>query len=354
MFDKRRKDMSRRIEVREVLRGCEAGRLQSVGYMQVIPLVSDLNDDRFVSPVQCDADVYTTNYGTLGFRNTSDSVMIVPCHAGYVVKQHAQDHAMTHAGLVAPAGDRRYDTAACIQASQGGFIEKGSYRMLILPHALRERALRKRGEKNYQKLWDDISVFNQRLGVTCHGHLEYFLQAFKRELDEFVAEFESVPRQVGAIVLVDDRVVGIERAPSHVYWQSIWPSLIRECYGSLAIEAARANGGRVPDRSPRVRLPVEVATLDELESLIAQIASQEDERARSTVRVLLDEPLDLQYEEAVSDRRVGGDVSIDTATSEHFAGQVIRDGDKIVYASLSATSAFVKSQEWTRAEPFAI
>ena len=77
--------------------------------------------------------------------------MIVPCHAGYVVKQHAQDHAMAHAGVVAAAGDRRYDTAACIQASQGGFIKKGSYRMLILPHALREHALQKRGEKNYQK-----------------------------------------------------------------------------------------------------------------------------------------------------------------------------------------------------------
>ena len=81
--------------------------------------------------------------------------------------------------------------------------------------------------------------------------------------------------------------------------------------------------------------------------MIAEIATQEDERARSKVRNLLDEPLDLQYEEMVVD------VQIDTATSEHFTGQVIRDGDKIVYASLSATSAFVNSQEWTRAEPFA-
>lgn len=359
MFRKRKKNTNTRIEVREVMRGCAAGRLQSVGYMQVIPLVSDLHDDRFVSPVQCDAAVYTTNYGTLGFRNTSDSVMIVPCHAGYVVKQHAQDHAMAHAGVVAAAGDRRFDTAACIQASQGGFIQKGSYRMLILPHALREHALQKRGEKNYQKLWDDISVFNQRFGVTGQGHLEYFLKAFKKELDEFVAEFECVPRQVGAIVLVDDRVVGIERAPSNAYWQSIWPSLIRECYGSLAIEAARKkmqpNGDPAPpDGHPRMQLPVEIASLDELESLIAEIASQEDERARSTVRELLDEPLELQYEESVSDRRVGTNVSIDTATSEHFTGQVIRDGKKIVYASLPATSAFVESQEWTRSEPFAI
>ncbi len=194
VFRKRKKTTaSSKIDVREVLRGCEAGRLQSVGYMQVIPLVSDLYDDRFVSPVQCDADVYTTSYGTLGFRNSSDSVMIVPCHAGYVVKQHAQDHAMAHAGVVAAAGDRRYDTAVCIQASQGGFIEKGSYRMLILPHALREHALQLRKTKNYQKLWDDISVFNRSLGVQGQGHLEYFLKAFKKELDEFVAEFECVP-----------------------------------------------------------------------------------------------------------------------------------------------------------------
>ncbi len=107
MFRERQKTASTRFEVREILRGCEAGRLQSVGYMQVIPLVSDLYDDRFVSPAQCDAAVYTTSYRTLGFRNTSDSVMIVPCHAGYVVKQRAQDHAMAHAGVVAAAGDRR-------------------------------------------------------------------------------------------------------------------------------------------------------------------------------------------------------------------------------------------------------
>ena len=345
---KRKKSQSSRIDVREVLRGCDPGRLQSVGYMQVIPLVSDLNDDRFVSPVQCDADVYTTSYGTLGFKNNSESVMIVPCHAGYVVKQHAQDHAMAHAGLVGAASDRRYTTAACIQASQGGFIKKGTYRMLILPHALREQALQKRAEKNYQKLWDDISVFNQRFGVTGRGHLEYFLKAFKKELDEFVAEFECVPRQVGAIVLIDNRVVGIERAPSTSYWDSIWPSLIRECYGSLAIEAAKSHGDRPPDRSPRMQLPIEIASLEELESLIAKVAAQEDERARATVRELLDEQLDLEYEETVAD------VTIDTATSQHFTGQVIRDGEKIVYASLPATSAFVESQEWTRAEPFSI
>ena len=90
-------------------------------------------------------------------------------------------------------------------------------------------------------------MFNQEMGVPAAGHLEFFLKQFRKELDEFVAEFECVPRQIGAIILVDDQVVGIERAPSHAYWQSVWPCLIRECYGSLAIRVAQLKGERAPE-----------------------------------------------------------------------------------------------------------
>ena len=317
--------------LRETLRGCETGRLQSVGYMQVIPLVSELSDDRFVSPVQVGANINTTRYGTLGFDNQSKHVLIVPCHAGYVVNQKAQDHAMAHAGVVRAGRNRSYDTAMCIQSGQGGFINNGEYRMLILPHALRRKALPLRKTKNYSKLWDDISAFNQRLGIRAQGHLEYFLKSFKKELDEFVAEFESVPNQIGAIILIDNRVVGVERAPSHDYWLSIWPSLIRECYGSLAIEFAKANSGKTEQRSNEDLFPQEICSLDELESIISQIAEQEDERARDTVRKLLDEQLTLTKEETEAG------LTIFTALSQNFEGQVIREGDQIVYASLPAT-----------------
>jgi hypothetical protein len=57
------------IRVADVLHGSAPGRIQSVGYMQVIPLVSELSDDRFVSPVEGEAEVFTTSYGTLGFKN---------------------------------------------------------------------------------------------------------------------------------------------------------------------------------------------------------------------------------------------------------------------------------------------
>ena len=334
--------------LRQTLRGCETGRLQSVGYMQVIPLVSELSDDRFVSPVQVGANVNTTSYGTLGFNNQSKSVLIVPCHAGYVVKQKAQDHAMAHAGVVGPGSQRSYDTAMCIQAAQGGFINNGDYRMMILPHSLRSKALSIRKNKDYSKLWSHISDFNQRLGVRAQGHLEYFLKSFKKELDEFVAEFESVSNQIGAIILIDNRVVGVERAPSHDYWLSIWPSLIRECYGSLAIEFAKANSGKETQLSNENPFPEEICSLDELESIISHIAEQEDERARHTVRNLLDDELALTKEDTLAG------LTIFTALSQNFEGQVIRDGEQIVYASLPATERFMREQPWQNAAEFSM
>lgn len=336
------------IRIAEVLHGCTPGRIQSVGYMQVVPLVSELSDDRFVSPVDGEAEVFTTDYGTLGFRNQSDRVLIVPCHAGYVVEQFAQDHAMAHAGVVRSTDERSYNTAMCIQQSQGGYIRRGAYRMLILPYALRERALDVRKKKSYNKLWDAISEFNRQMGVHAVGHLEYFLKHFRKELDEFVAEFECVPQQVGAIVLVDDQVVGIERAPSHEYWRSVWPCLIRECYGSLAIRVAQQKGPYPIVPTSKTMFPDEIGSLDELESLVAKVAHEEDERAKSTVRELLDEALHLTCDESIED------LTIETIQPGRFTGQVIRDGNRIVYASMPTTQKWLAENKWQTAQPFAI
>lgn len=342
------RNRTRKIRLTDVLHGCTPGRIQSVGYMQVIPLVSNLSDERFVSPVEGEADVFTTDYGTIGFRNTTDRVMIVPCHAGYVVKQAAQDHAMGHAGLVCANRERKYDTAACLQQSQGGYIRRGAYQMLILPYALRERALELRNEKSYSKLWDAIGAFNRDLGIQGGGHLEFFLKHFRKELDEFVAEFECVPRQIGAIVLVDDQVVGVERAPSHAYWQSVWPCLIRECYGSLAIRIAQLK--REHDAAPtsRVSLPDGLETLDDLDAAIAEIAAAEDERAKAAVRGLFDCELALSQDESTAG------LQIETVESERFTGQVIRDGKRIVYASLPVAQQWVSDEKWRDAQPFTI
>lgn len=336
------------IQLSDVLLGCRPGRIQSVGYMQVIPLLSELSDERFISPMEPSAQVCTSGYGTLSFHNSDKRVMIVPCHAGYVVKRAAQDHAMAHAGVVAGSNNRAFDTAMCIQQSQGGLIPRDAYQMLILPFALREQALAVRKEKSFQKLWQSISEFNRELGVTAHGQLDYFLNHFKKELDEFVAEFESLPGQVGAVILVDDQVVGVERAPSHKYWQDVWPALIRECYGSLAIRVAQQKQEREVPPVSRTRFPDGIQSLDDLEKLINSIQDEEEAQAKSTVRELLDESLQLAPEDTTAG------LAVETVTSPRFTGQVIRSGKQIVYASLPTAQKWLEKHKWETAVPFEI
>ena len=162
------------LTVRGVLRGCEVGRMQSVGIMQVIPLLSDLEDERFVSPAE--ALVSTVEYGSLVFRNPTPLILIVPCHVGYVGAKHAQDHAMTHAAFVSSEGRRRFDTAACIEETQPGCLEEGSYQMMVLPYSLRESALEVRHDESYEKLWPEIHLLNRESGVGEEdGDLHRFL-----------------------------------------------------------------------------------------------------------------------------------------------------------------------------------
>ena len=330
------------------MRGTEAGLMQNVGYMQVIPLVSDLDDERFVSPDQ--ALVGTNSYGSMAFENPSNRILVVPLHAGYVVSKAAQNHAMAHAGLVKAKGSRTFNTAMCIQQSQGGLINKDKYRLSILPHSLREFALGKRKERSYQKLWGQIGQFNAKFGLNQRGHLEDFLNRFEKELNEFVAEFECIPNQIGAIVLIDGRVVGIERAPSRAYFRSVWEALIRECYGSLAIEYRHAMGDKAAP--PKVRFAMRregVISLDDVRAALKEVKEAEEAAAKASIRELLDEPFEVEKEESLND------LSLETVGNAQFKGQIIRDKESFVtYASLFASQSWIQTSKRSAASAFSI
>ena len=98
----------------------------------------------------------------------------------------------------------------------------------------------------------------------------------------------------------------------------------------------------------RTPLPRGIGSLDELESVIAEIARQEDERAKATVRELLDEQLTLTRDESTAG------LTVETIEPGRFTGQVIRDGERIVYASLPATKKWLADNKWQTATPFAI
>ena len=272
--------MTRQVSMEDILFGVGHGRSQSVGNMEVIPLVDEdgVQDENFESP---DAvEVGTSDYGTVNVRNGSDGPTIVPPGAGWVVKQAAQDHAIGGGTLLKKGQSKRINTARCIQSSQGGYISNAAHEMLILPVGLRSKALALRSERGYDRLWGDIAKFNSGFGISSRSELVYFLKNFDKQLDRFVAEFELVPRQVGAVILINGMLVGIEMAPSVKFWSAVWSPLIRVCYGSFAIRHADK---AVPNRKP---LGLEEKSLDGIRSALEAAGKLEAETTNRLIQVI--------------------------------------------------------------------
>jgi hypothetical protein len=304
--------------------------MQSVGQMAVVPVLEEGGGDSPFAPPDLEAS--TSTYGTLHVRNRADRPTIVPPGAAWVTSQRAQDHT-TGGGALVKAGERRtIDTASCIEESQGGMIS-GANELLILPAGLRAEALAQRNQSGYNKLWPAIRRFNDDFGISQRGgHLVYFLQQFEKELDEFVAEFERVPRQVGAIIMIAGRVVGIERAPSEAFWEKLWVPLVRVCYGSLALKVARSGAGLPATRTP---LSVTVRSLEGVQRALEQASQAAKALVSTTVEALSGKLLQA----APADEQLAS-CNLVTLASQDFAGQVVQqDTGQTLYASICAAAA---------------
>ncbi|MFW6173259.1 MAG: ARPP-1 family domain-containing protein [Elusimicrobiota bacterium] len=334
----------KKIDLATVLRGCTPGKIQTVGNMQVIPLISEISNDKFVSPSMAkSADVSTSNYGSLAFKNNTDKDMIVPSHAAYVVKEAAQDHAIPHVGLVRKKTRKTFNTAACIQQTQGGYISNAEHDMIILPFQIREDAHKTRKEKMYNKLWNSIIRLNRSAGVrsSSQGHLEYFLDHYEKQLDQFVAEFEPVNKQVGAIILVNGHVVGIEKAPNYQYWLSIWGPLIRTCYGSLAI--MESDDKSIPETRSYVR---KADSLNDLKNAITEADKNEYEKVKQIVNAINSIDLGSETDETWQN------LEVKSLSGQRFVGQIVSEEEEVVFVSLVATSNWRKHGDWYEANDF--
>jgi hypothetical protein len=312
--------------VEQILRGTGLGPMQSVGRMQVIPVLG-ADDETFAPP---ELEVATQGYGTVLLRNVSDLPTIVPPGAGWVVEHKAQDHALGGGSLLRPQEHKVVTTAMCIQQSQGGYIPSAKHRLSILPAALRPFALSVRKVVGYSKLWEELTKLNTAHGLThAGGSLVAYLKSFGKQLDEFVAEFELVPRQLGAIVLVSGEIVGIERAPSAAYFASVWNPLVRLCYGSLALSANRGDG----DAPPVTRLPLRItdSSLEGIRAALLQVESSEAALAVDLVESLSA----LRLESGEDDDEVLDRIALRTVANELWAGQVVTVDSAVVYGSLT-------------------
>lgn len=265
------------LTVEQILNGTGLGRPQSVGQMEVVPILDDggAASDQMFAPPRFRAG--TRGYSQVQVHNTSrDRPTIVPTGAGFITTQAAQDHAVAGAHFVGPNEDKVIDRAMCIQQTQGGLIRQSEDTlMVVLPATLRAKALAQRADDTLGRLWTPIADFNRSMGVVGSGDLVKFLTQYQKELDEFVAEFEIVPGMIGAIVLINGQVVGIERAPNPEFWQALWQPLIRVCYGSLALKARKLLG----DRPPPTRTVLDVSQREK--SLAGIAEALKDSRLRA-------------------------------------------------------------------------
>src|SRR5262249_15492700 len=150
-----------------------------------------------------------------------------------------QNHALCRSGLFAGGQKRMFEDACCVQQTQGGYLEGREQWFFILPLALRDAALQLRGTVSYGKLWPAIGKLNELHGKNSRGHLDEIVVRERAYLTQYNGRFERVADQVGALFLLDGKLVGIELAPNPTYFAEVWPALVCFCYGVAAMHRER-------------------------------------------------------------------------------------------------------------------
>jgi hypothetical protein len=288
---------------------------------------------------------HNPNYGTIILENKDGQrPLIVPSNATWITKHRAQDHALSKAGLLAASGSSTYDNAACVESSQGGAIPSDVYRFQILPVSLRRIDKDLAEMKSYDKFWDNISLLNDSFGLEkAGGHLKALFSHLDKELRQFVAEFETLPGQIGALIIINGQLQGIEIAPSPEYWESVWEPLIRFSYGPEALLVARRMGAKDGQEAmlDRPRLQCDnPSSLQDIEKALNTLRTQEKVRVEAVVRQNINTVLNFTIDEHVIVGDPPGPVVTYTLGSSYgqFIGQVvIMDEDYVVYASMVNT-----------------
>jgi hypothetical protein len=319
------------MDLQLILKPFHVGCLQQSGPLSVLPLFGPDLGDRFAPPLSGLKLEGVRGYGNVELANPApQGVSILPLHMGYIQDQ-AQNHALCRSAFVGAGQKRLFDDACCVQQAQGGYLESKEQWFFILPLALRDEALRLRGQKSYGKLWAAIATLNTRLGMEQRGHLEQVLCRRRPLLTQYQSRFELLPGQSGALFFLRDRLVGIELAPSARWFEEVWMPLVCFCYGVAALQFE--NDGR-PLPSPE---PLAARSLLELRRQVAFLRKERQQRMLELLARTPSERFQRREEERYLDLRLC------TAEGKNFAGQYVEQDGAVVYASLFARPAYLPS-----------
>ena len=324
--------------LRELLRGMEAVSLQTVGNMSIIALVGQETEYSDVGTVE---DIYLNrdvSYDRLQMGTNAQHVTIVPGGYTLITKESAQDRAVRSKELVATGAARNVD-AFCVQSSQGGFMgghdsEKQKVRML--PATIRRSAYTHRNDRGYSSLWGDLSAYNASQGLSG-DFLKTFFDKYKQQLEEFVAEFELVPYQRGAIILINEEIIGVEIAANPLAFSAQWELLIRDCYGSEAI--ARQTEDQKVDETAIFK---DAETLDDLSNMLDKFEENEWDYVEKLVNSV------LSQNETCTDRQTESGLKVVDLETEDYVGQAVRENGTIIDMTLLAREAAQKGFRFDR------
>lgn len=298
------------------------GLIQRSGSLSVLPIFGRDCPGTWTSPYSGMKFTGVHGYGTVSFRNDTGGNAVLPMHMGYI-QAGAQNHAVSTAALLAKGQERTFKNARCIQEAQGGYLQTREQWFFILPLKLREEALMNREKIGCGVLWRAIGRLGSRFGSTGRGHLDDVICKHRAELNVYDRRFELLPHQVGAVFFLNDQPVGIEIGPTAEYFADIWTPLLNFCYGTAAYEAEKTSP---PEET--LSEPTPEKTLDSLRSRLM------DRRADVTKRLIgsLASCSWKMSENVVEETLL--DMELATVRTDHFYGQVVRNGSEMVYASM--------------------
>lgn len=327
-----------------ILGGKKIGRPQGVGLMEVIPLLEHYQDhQRRLFAIPSDSLELFSNcrFGSVVVKNRSKKQpLIVLTNTTWVTRFKAQDHALTKAGLLGGSARQTYNNAACVQSNQGGAIPRAVHDFQILPAALRRMSKETAEKSEYSKLWNDISNLNSEIGVPePDAQLRLLFSHLDGELREFVAQFENLPRQIGALIVISGELQGVEIAPTPQYWESVWEPLIRFSYGPEAVLAATKLGpfkarASIENR-PKLDCP-NPSCIEDIQIALEDLRKREKNRIEKILESHLNTILcfesDAQAKGPLNENQTANYIL--ASSFGKFVGQIVLDNDYVVYASL--------------------
>ena len=310
--------------------GIEIGNVQSVDEMTIVPILGD--DRGEVAGPEHLKFKSTTSYGTMVFENDDPSQPVIVPNNIMIRGKGAQDHAMATSGVVLARRTQRFNTACCIEESQGGYLNSEGNETDVLPIQLRKALLAPslRQTQSYSKLWGKIKDWLKGVPVAGRSgaaHLRYFYDTpdIRTALEQFAAEFEPVDNQIGAIIMFSGVPVGIEIMPSSEHWQAYWKLLLRGCYGAEMLRLKML--GKLKESTLVLPNIPAGATASEVKTLMVNFS----QHLRQEVLPIL-ESIDIKSQKLSSQ-----DGSLQTSlinTTSGGGGDLIEQGSIPIYLSL--------------------